>query len=81
MDTVVRLGEYNFKTNNETRFTNHVITDIRLHPDYEQSTHANDIAILRLKEPAKYNAYVQPICLPKKDMEVHEKYGVVAGKN
>ncbi|KAL4112620.1 hypothetical protein QTP88_016370 [Uroleucon formosanum] len=76
---VVRLGEYDIKIFNETRPTDRVVTDIRIHPDYEQSTHANDIALLRLKVPVKYNSFVQPVCLPTKNMEVHNKNAIVAG--
>jgi len=78
-DFVVRLGEYDFTTNNETQYIDFRVTDIRLHPDYDQATHANDIAILRLKRPTIYNSFIRPICLPKTNMEVYKKDAVVAG--
>lgn len=76
---VVRLGEYDFTSNNETQYIDYRVTDIRLHPDYDQATHANDIAILRLNKPTVYNSFIRPICLPKTNMEVYKKSAVVAG--
>jgi len=77
---VVRLGEYDFTTNNETKYIDYRVSDIRLHPDYDHATHANDIAILRLNKPTIYNSFIRPICLPKTNMEVYKKNAVVAGK-
>ncbi|XP_050055388.1 trypsin-2-like isoform X1 [Aphis gossypii] len=78
-DSVVRLGEYDFTINNETQYIDYRVTDIRLHPDYDHATHANDIAIVRLNKPTIYNSYIRPICLPKTNMEVYKKNAVVAG--
>lgn len=78
---VVRLGEYDFTSNNETQYIDYRVTDIRIHPDYDQATHANDIAILRLNRPTIYNSFIRPICLPKTNMEVYKKTAVVAGKH
>ncbi|XP_050055390.1 trypsin II-P29-like [Aphis gossypii] len=78
-DFVVRLGEYDFTSNNETQYIDYRVTDIRVHPDYDQATHANDIAIVKLKRPTIYNSFIRPICLPKTNMEVYKKNAVVAG--
>ncbi|XP_033121970.1 uncharacterized protein LOC117120977, partial [Anneissia japonica] len=32
------------------------------HPDYDDYTLANDIALLRLERPVSYSAFIQPIC-------------------
>jgi len=80
-DIYVRLGEYDFNIKNETKFIDHRVTDIRLHPDYDVATHVNDIAIMKLKTPAVYSSIIRPICLPKKNIEVYNKNAVVAGKN
>ncbi|XP_033122266.1 suppressor of tumorigenicity 14 protein-like, partial [Anneissia japonica] len=32
------------------------------HPDYDDYTLANDIALLRLERPVNYSAFIQPIC-------------------
>lgn len=77
---VVRLGEYDFTINNETQYIDYRVTDIRIHPDYDHATHANDIAIVKLNRPTIYNSYIRPICLPKTNMQVYKKNAVVAGE-
>lgn len=34
------------------------------HPEYHETRRKNDIALIRLAQPALYNDFVQPICLP-----------------
>nr|XP_016851088.1 PREDICTED: ovochymase-2 isoform X1 [Anolis carolinensis]XP_016851089.1 PREDICTED: ovochymase-2 isoform X1 [Anolis carolinensis] len=38
-----------------------------LHPDFNATTTDADIALVQLTEPLKFNHYVRPVCLPKKD--------------
>ncbi|XP_029342578.1 venom protease [Acyrthosiphon pisum] len=78
-NVVVRLGEYDFTTDNETQYIDYRVTSIKLHPDYDHATHANDIAIVRLNKPTIYNSFIRPICLPKTNMEVYNRNAVVAG--
>ncbi|XP_075057855.1 vitamin K-dependent protein C-like [Mixophyes fleayi] len=59
----VRLGEYDRRTLEETEQQIYVSRIIR-HPEYNPKTIDNDIALLRLYQPAVYNKYVLPICLP-----------------
>ncbi|XP_051015349.1 transmembrane protease serine 12 [Acomys russatus] len=40
------------------------VTAILIQPDFVLETFVNDIALFRLKKAVRYNAYVQPICLP-----------------
>ncbi|XP_063771928.1 vitamin K-dependent protein C-like isoform X2 [Pseudophryne corroboree] len=61
----VRLGEYDRRILEDTEQQTYVI-NIILHPEYNPETTNNDIALLRLNEPAVYNKYVLPICLPSK---------------
>lgn len=77
---VVRLGEYDFTTNNETKYIDYRVTDIKLHPDYDPATHGNDIALVRLNRYTLYNSFIRPICLPKTNMEVYKKAAVVTGE-
>jgi len=80
-ELVIRLGEYDFGSNNETQYIDYKASDIRLHPDYDLATHKNDIALVKLNRPVIYNSFIRPICLPKTNMEVYTKSAVVAGKN
>ena len=50
-----------------------VIQSKHLHPDYDSPDRANDIALLRLKEPVNFDAYphIRPICLPFSNDEVY----------
>ncbi|KAM5165120.1 vitamin K-dependent protein C [Mantella aurantiaca] len=60
---IVHLGEYiRFKLEN----TEQKISAIKfiIHPKFDQSNIDNDIALLRLDQPAVYTKYVLPICLP-----------------
>ncbi|XP_077024095.1 transmembrane protease serine 12 [Tamandua tetradactyla] len=40
------------------------IKSIIVHPDFNLESYVNDIALFHLKKAVKYNAYIQPICLP-----------------
>jgi len=42
------------------------IVDIVLHKGWNDRTFDNDIALLRIDRPARFNSYVQPACLPGK---------------
>ena len=35
-----------------------------IHPQYDDSTVSNDIALIKLSSDIEYNDYVQPACLP-----------------
>ena len=43
------------------------------HPNWNMQTLENDIALIKLKNPAKYNKYVYPICLPEDHVPVGYK--------
>jgi len=77
---MVRLGEYDLSTKNETLNVDLKITKIILHPEYNNQTQANDIALVSFYPHALYNSFIQPICLPKDNMDVYHKIGIVAGK-
>lgn len=34
------------------------------HVDYDRGSLRNDIALIKLSSPARYNRYIRPICLP-----------------
>ncbi|KAJ6638323.1 Protein Cep78 like [Pseudolycoriella hygida] len=55
----VRLGSSKF----ETAMQSFGVVKIFLHPNYNEETFNNDIAVLRLSSYAVYNEFIQPICL------------------
>ncbi|GJQ80977.1 hypothetical protein Trydic_g4793 [Trypoxylus dichotomus] len=61
---LVRLGEIDFlgDTNNATS-QKIPVQEVIVHPDYKHIHGLNDIALLRLKKPAVFTQYVQPVCL------------------
>ena len=62
-DIELRLGEHHigYKDGPEQFIAPAVI--IR-HPDYDRYTINNDLMLIKLAEPAKFDDYIQPIALP-----------------
>nr|CAD7461208.1 unnamed protein product [Timema tahoe] len=66
---VVRLGEYNLRTNYEDpEPVDYPVAEVIRHPDYKPSANYNDIGLLRLSRPAELNSFVRPACLYSKNM-------------
>ena len=61
------VGQHNRDRAEVTRRT-HSIEKIIVHEDYDITTTNNDIALVKLSTPVRYNRNVSPICLPQKDM-------------
>ncbi|KAI4877794.1 hypothetical protein NFI96_012648, partial [Prochilodus magdalenae] len=54
-----------YLTQSEMRFvTGQSVSQIISHPGYDASTHANDIALMKLRTPLILDFNVQPVCLP-----------------
>ncbi|KAH8311893.1 hypothetical protein KR044_008525, partial [Drosophila immigrans] len=83
----VRLGEWDTTTNPDCQVTNAFentecapryqdvpVDQIIVHPQYNKdgASQTNDIAIIRLRELAELSDYVQPICLPNKQLRADE---------
>lgn len=54
------LRRFSYSPMQQNRFVSHVIC----HAGYDRANLKNDIAIMRLSAPLRYNRYVRPICLP-----------------
>ena len=48
------------------------IAQVILHPNYDDPSNRNDIAIVKLSEPLEFNESIQPMCLPSKEFEPKE---------
>ncbi|XP_044096893.1 vitamin K-dependent protein C isoform X1 [Neovison vison] len=68
---IVRLGEYDLRR--WERWEMDVdIKEILIHPNYSKSTTDNDIALLRLAQPAVLSQTIVPICLPDSGLAERE---------
>ncbi|XP_025891702.1 coagulation factor IX [Nothoprocta perdicaria] len=71
-------GEYNTKAEDATEQRRRVVRIVP-HPTYNATLnkHHNDIALLELEEPLRFNSYVTPICLGSRDFTTKLlKYGL-----
>nr|QGA31130.1 proclotting enzyme-3 [Nilaparvata lugens] len=76
---LARMGEYDFKHDDDSRFYDYEVERIINHPDYDDPIHEHDITVLVLKRPVRYNVYVQPACLPAPDDNYNNMTAVVVG--
>ncbi|XP_062454698.1 trypsin-like [Rhea pennata] len=60
----LRLGEYNLRVAEGTEQDRRVVQAIR-HPAFDPATLDNDLMLLRLDQPARLGAAVQPLALPR----------------
>lgn len=68
----VRLGEYDFLSQNETESVDSNVTEIKIHRDYDPATQQHDIALLKLNKTIKYNQFIRPVCLPTVQIKVNQ---------
>lgn len=68
----VTLGDHN-RAKDEGTEQKLLLSKITVHEDYDYNYNDDDIAVLTLAKDAKFDKWVQPACLPKKDEEVPEK--------
>uniref|UniRef100_A0AAG5D0X4 Scavenger receptor class A n=1 Tax=Anopheles atroparvus TaxID=41427 RepID=A0AAG5D0X4_ANOAO len=71
----VRVGDYNTAAYDQAEL-DIFVENTYIHEQFRQGHHmSNDIAVVVLKTPVRFNNYVQPICLPAQDAPYE------AGKN
>ena len=46
------------------------VKHIKSHKDFDWNLTPNDIALLQQAHSVNYSAYIQPVCLPRKNFEV-----------
>ncbi|XP_050812927.1 serine protease 33-like [Gopherus flavomarginatus] len=57
------LGRFQLNIQNANTFTS-AVSQVIIHSDYNPSSFASDIALVRLCTPVLYTAYILPVCLP-----------------
>ncbi|XP_034488047.1 serine protease easter isoform X2 [Drosophila innubila] len=83
----IRLGEWDTVTNPDCQvngasgnvdcapsYQDVLVEEVIVHPLYNKdaASQTNDIAMVRLRDPAQLSDYVQPICLPNKQLRADE---------
>ncbi|XP_067903199.1 coagulation factor IX-like [Heterodontus francisci] len=78
------VGEHNINIDEHTE-NYHEVKKVVLYPKYNatKSRYDHDIALILLKTPIKFNAFIIPICLPEKPFAekilMTQNYGTVSG--
>ncbi|OBS76929.1 hypothetical protein A6R68_16627, partial [Neotoma lepida] len=67
----VRLGEYDLRRRDHWELDLD-IKEVLVHPNYSRSNSDNDIALLRLAQPATLSKIIVPICLPNNGLAERE---------
>ncbi|XP_011867333.1 PREDICTED: proclotting enzyme-like [Vollenhovia emeryi] len=79
----VALGRFHLRQFREKGTVNREIASYKIHPDYvHAATGDSDLAILTLRMPVEFSAFIKPICLWSKStdlQDIHNKVGYVVG--
>nr|XP_048298505.1 vitamin K-dependent protein C isoform X2 [Myodes glareolus] len=67
----VRLGEYDLRRRDHWELDLD-IEEVLIHPNYSRVTSDNDIALLRLAQPATLSKTIVPVCLPNNGLAERE---------
>jgi len=78
-DIRVKLGEYDFEQEGETKDQTFTLASMKIHERYDDVTFENDIAILKLNGVATRSESVWPICLPPPDEQFTNRRAFVIG--
>ena len=74
----MRLGEYDFDGQSDYR-RDFAVQQIFMHDLFERRTYTNDIAVLKLAQPATFNDYIWPVCLPPSNLVLDGQTASVTG--
>ncbi|XP_016977608.1 inactive serine protease scarface [Drosophila rhopaloa] len=73
-DIRIKAGEWELGSTNEPLpFQLTGAKSIDVHPAYDSSTNANDIAIIRLEKRLEFATHIQPICISDEDPKATEQ--------
>ncbi|XP_053676849.1 venom protease-like [Anopheles nili] len=77
--TIVRLGELSLSSTTDEAFPeDYDVTERIPHPEYKQSSHYNDIALIKLNRKVIFSPYIRPICLPVQE-GITQKRAIATG--
>jgi secreted trypsin-like serine protease len=77
-ETKCVLGSFDRSKFEDTTVTANVIQVI-VHPNYNEDTLEDDIALLKLNVPVPFTSYINPICLPTSDHNLKNQQMWLAG--
>lgn len=66
----VRLGVKDLDIPSANELTN-TLTEVIVHPEYDDWTLDNDIALLQMSTPVTFNDYISPVCLADSNSVFH----------
>lgn len=58
------MGEYDFRKDEGTH-EEYAVVEMKRHGHYNRRNLKNDIALLKLEKPVKFNEFVKTICFPE----------------
>ncbi|XP_026313565.1 serine protease gd-like [Hyposmocoma kahamanoa] len=71
----VYLGKHNLRTSVDG-VQIRLVSDIKVHPEYNASAYSRDLGILELREPVTYTDWVRPACLwPENEVDLANVIG------
>jgi len=75
------LGEHDRNETDESLTQYRKIASFERHPEFQRATFNNDIAVLRMDRPIRFNKYISPACLPidYEEEDFDGEIGMVAG--
>jgi len=80
-DIKLRIGEYD--TDNSFPepygFQDRFVQLVAVHPDYDSFSFANDLVLIKLSEPVRFQPNIVPICIPEDDSDYAGETGWVTG--
>uniref|UniRef100_A0A667YJ42 Zgc:100868 n=1 Tax=Myripristis murdjan TaxID=586833 RepID=A0A667YJ42_9TELE len=69
-DFIIYLGRQSQQGSNPNE-ESRTLTQIILHPDYNNPANDNDIALLKLASPVNFTDYIGPVCLAQSGSSIH----------
>ncbi|XP_052895118.1 venom protease-like [Anopheles moucheti] len=77
--TVIRLGELTLSSSTDEAFPeDYDIAERIPHPEYKQTSHYNDIALIKLSRKVVFSPYIRPVCLPVQQT-ISQKRAIATG--